>query len=117
MGSLWKGKLLGFRSEVTINLTRPLKKMQASEFFPLLYYIVFFSDAPSPGDLNWDKKTRITYLNQEKAGITDLNLKKQERKNIKKTRMTDSNQEKARMTDLKRGKTRMNYLNQGKNQE
>ena len=27
------------RSEVTINLTRPLKKMQASEFFPL-YYIV-----------------------------------------------------------------------------
>jgi hypothetical protein len=37
------------RSKVTINLTRPLKKMQASEFFPLLYYIVIlFSDAPSP---------------------------------------------------------------------
>jgi len=30
------------RSEVTINLTRPLKKMEASEFVPLLYYIVFF---------------------------------------------------------------------------
>jgi hypothetical protein len=25
-----------------INLTRPLKKMQASEFFPLLYHIVIF---------------------------------------------------------------------------
>ena len=63
MGSLWKGKLLDFRlvkhflkilrrSEVTINLTRRLKKMGASEFAPLWYYIVlfylFFSDAPSP---------------------------------------------------------------------
>jgi hypothetical protein len=28
------------RSEVTINLTQPLKKMQASEFFLLLHYIV-----------------------------------------------------------------------------
>ena len=28
------------RSEVTVNLTRPLKNMQASEFSPLLYYIV-----------------------------------------------------------------------------
>jgi hypothetical protein len=37
------------RSEVTINLTRPLKKMQASEFFPLLYYIVKKnSGVPSP---------------------------------------------------------------------
>jgi hypothetical protein len=64
LGSLWKGKLLGFdwwkqfllilrRSEVTINLTRPLKQMQASEFLPLLYYIVgVFSDAPSPCDMN-----------------------------------------------------------------
>jgi len=25
-----------------INLTQPLKKMQASEFLPLLYYIVVF---------------------------------------------------------------------------
>jgi hypothetical protein len=31
-----------------INLKRPLKKMQASEFFPLLYYIVSkISDAPN----------------------------------------------------------------------
>ncbi len=50
----WKQFLLILRrSEVTINLTRPLKQMQASEFLPLLYYIVgFFSDAPSPCDMN-----------------------------------------------------------------
>jgi hypothetical protein len=44
------------RSEVTINLTRRLKKMEASEFAPLYYYIVFFvvffSDAPSPSGGN-----------------------------------------------------------------
>jgi hypothetical protein len=34
---------------IYINLTRPLKKMQACEFFPLLYYILKKnSDAPSP---------------------------------------------------------------------
>jgi hypothetical protein len=60
LGSLWKGKLLGFwlveKCYVNIKafrsydqLTRPLKKMQASEFFPLLYYIVKqMSDAPNP---------------------------------------------------------------------
>ena len=41
------------RSEVTINLSRPLEKLQASECLPLLYYIVgFFSDAPSPCGFN-----------------------------------------------------------------
>jgi hypothetical protein len=46
------------RSEVTINLTRRLKKMEASEFAPLYYYIVFFvffPDAPSPCELNRTK--------------------------------------------------------------
>jgi hypothetical protein len=55
-GRLLKAKRPGIRlgeilrrSEVTTDLTRPLKKMQASEFFPLLYYIIkHISDAPSP---------------------------------------------------------------------
>ena len=39
----WKHFLKILRhSEVTINLTRRLKKMEASEFAPLQYYIVFF---------------------------------------------------------------------------
>jgi hypothetical protein len=30
------------RSEVSINFTRPLKELQASQLFPFMYYIVFF---------------------------------------------------------------------------
>jgi len=52
------------RSEVTINLTRPFKKMEASEFLPLLYYIVyFFSDPPSPCG-NKDHKTTYQFYLQ-----------------------------------------------------
>jgi hypothetical protein len=82
LGSLWKGKLLGFRlvkilrrSEVTVNLTRSLKKMQASEFFPLLYYSKKKLDAPSPCEcivhlfffffsLTIKDKTNILHLRQ-----------------------------------------------------
>ena len=60
----WKHFLLILRcSEVTINLTRPLKKMQASKFLPLLYYIVVvFSDAPSPCGFNKFTGYFLAYL-------------------------------------------------------
>ena len=67
LGSLLKGKLLGFRrrSEVTINLTRPLKNMQANEFLSLLYYIVFFGPCDLHSTCSKQFSSFIVFLNNK----------------------------------------------------
>jgi hypothetical protein len=67
----WKHSLqILRRSEVSINFTRSLKKMQASQLLPLLYYIGFFPDASSPCDVK--PKTCFIYtLRDNRSGNRD----------------------------------------------